>query len=129
MGEIRRLDPHDPLPDGPGKHLVVLRRFEEDDPGRRLVEIILSSRPGGVERTRPMRPDGKPMNLKEAVESAREVARTESLDLIYVVDRTAGPREKDILQHHGDHSVHMEHLDDFDLEEGERGPDMRDRRG
>ena len=57
MAEIRRLDPHDPLPDGPGKHLVVLRRFEEDDPGRRLVEIILSSsRPGGVERTRPMRP-------------------------------------------------------------------------
>ena len=42
---------------------------------------------------------------------------------------SAGPRERDILHHHGDHSVHMERLDDFDLEEGERGSDMRDRRG
>ena len=129
MAEIRRLDPHDPLPEGPGKHLVVMRRFEEDDPDRRMVEIILTSQPGSVEQTRPMRPDGRPMSLKEAVASAREVAETEGLDRIYVVDRTAGPREKDILQHHGDHSVHMDDLDDFDLEEGERGPDMRDLRG
>jgi hypothetical protein len=129
MAEIRRLDPHDPLPEGPGKHLVVMRRFEEDDPDRRMVEIILTSQPGSVEQTRPMRPDGTPMSLKEAVASAREVAKTEGLDRIYVVDRTAGPREKDILQHHGDHSVHMDDLDDFDLEEGERGPDMRDLRG
>jgi hypothetical protein len=129
MAEIRRLDPHDPLPEGPGKHLVVMRRFEEDDPDRRMVEIILTSQPGSVEQTRPMRPDGTPMSLKEAVASARQVAETEGLDRIYVVDRTAGPREKDILQHHGDHSVHMDDLDDFDLEEGERGPDMRDLRG
>jgi hypothetical protein len=129
MAEIRRLDPHDPLPEGPGKHLIVLRRFQEDDPGRTLVEIILSSGPSSVERTRPMRPDGHPMGLKEAVRSACEVAKTEDLDVVYVVDRVAGPREKDILHHHGDHSVHMEQLDDFDLEEGERGSDMRDRRG
>jgi len=129
MAEIRRLDPHDPLPEAPGKHLIVMRRFEEDDPGRTLIELILSSRPGGVERTRPVRADGRPMSLKEAIESAREVARSEGLDVIYLVDRAAGPRERDILHHHGDHSVHMERLDDFDLEEGERGSDMRDRRG
>ena len=68
------------------------------------------------------------MSLKEAVHAAREVAKSEGLHLIYVLDRTAGPRERDILRHHGDHSVHMDRLDDFDLEEGERGPDMRDRR-
>jgi hypothetical protein len=129
MAEIRRLDPHDPLPDGPGKHLIVLRRFEEDEPGRTLVEIIRSSRPGSLEPARAVRADGRPMSLKEAIESAREVASTEGLDLIYIVDRVAGPRERDILHHHGDHSVHMEGLDDFDLEEGERGSDMRDRRG
>jgi len=76
-----------------------------------------------------MRVDGRPMSLKEAIDSAREVARSEGLDVIYLVDRAAGPRERDILHHHGDHSVHMERLDDFDLEEGERGSDMRDRRG
>ncbi len=43
-----------------------------------------------------------------------------------VIDRTAGPRERDIQQHGGDHSIHMERLDDDDLEEGEAGPDMRD---
>ena len=128
MTEIRRFDPHDPLPEGSGKHLVVLRRFEEDDPAHTLVELLLLNGREGSETSRPVRADGSPMSLKEAVHAAREVAKSEGLHLIYVLDRTAGPRERDILRHHGDHSVHMDRLDDFDLEEGERGPDMRDRR-
>jgi hypothetical protein len=128
MAEIRTLQPHDPLPEGAGKTLTVLRRLEEDTPGQTTVEIILSGRPGAFETTRPMRRDGAPMSLHEAVESARAVARSEGIEVIYVIDRAAGPRERDILRHHGDHSVHMEKLDDYDLEEGERGSDMRDRR-
>ena len=128
MIEIRRMDPHDPVPEGPGGNLTVLRRFDEDEPRRTMVEIVLTTRAGEVERTRPLRSDGTPMSLKEAVEFARAVAEAEGLSTIHVIDRAAGPRERDILQHHGDHSVHMEKLDDFDLEEGERGSDMRDRR-
>jgi hypothetical protein len=67
------------------------------------------------------------MDLEEAVEAARRVADEAGIAAVQVIDRTAGPRERDILQHGGDHSVHMERLDDDDLEEGERGPDMRDR--
>lgn len=129
MTEIRRLEPHDPLPEGPAKTLTVLRRLDEDAPDRTVVEIILTGTADGVETTRPMRADGAPMELREAVEAAREVARSEAIGIVHVIDRAAGPRERDILRHHGDHSVHMEKLEDFDLEDGERGSDMRDRRG
>ncbi len=129
MLKIRMLQPHDPLPEGAGKTLTVLRRLEEDTPGRTTVEIILSGRPGAHETTTPMRPDGTPMNLREAVHSARAVAQSEGVEVIHVIDRAAGPRERDILRHHGDHSIHMDDLDDYDLEDGERGSDMRDRRG
>jgi hypothetical protein len=127
MPEIRRLDPHDPLPEGHGKHLVVLRRFQEDEPGRTVVEIV--GERGGMGAHPSIHPDGRPMDLEEAVEAASRMAEARGLKLVYVIDRAAGPRERDILQHHGDHSVHMDGLDDFDLEDGERGPDMRDRHG
>ena len=68
MIEIRRMDPHDPVPEGPGGNLTVLRRFDEDEPRRTMVEIVLTTRAGEVERTRPLRSDGTPMGLKEAVE-------------------------------------------------------------
>ena len=55
------------------------------------------------------------------------VADEAGIAAVHVIDRTAGPRERDIQQHGGDHSVHMDRLDDDDMEEGERGPDMRDR--
>ena len=66
------------------------------------------------------------MSLAQAIEAAQRVAESEGLKRVFVVDRTAGEREQDILHHGGDHSVHMEKLVDFDLEDGERGPDMRD---
>jgi hypothetical protein len=126
MAEIVRLNPHDPMPEG-GHSVIVLRRFDEDDPHKVVVEVTLTHRHGLPERTRPARPNGTAMDLEEAVEAARRVADEAGIAAVQVIDRTAGPRERDILQHGGDHSVHMERLDDDDLEEGERGPDMRDR--
>jgi hypothetical protein len=125
MTEIVRLAPHDPIPSGPNRHVVVIHRFDEDAPQQTITVITLTGQPD--ETTRPMRDDGRPMSLDEAVEAARRVAQSEKLDRVFVVDRTAGEREQDILRHGGDHSVHMDGLVDSDLEDGEHGPDMRDR--
>lgn len=124
MTEITRLAPHDPLPTGPGRHVIVLHRFDEDAPKQTITQITLTGHPD--ETTRPMQENGRPMSLDQAIEAAQRVAESEKLPRIFVVDRTAGERERDILEHGGDHSVHMEKLVDFDLEDGERGPDMRD---
>ena len=118
------LAPHDPMPSGPGHHVVVLRRFREDDPAHTEVQIVLTGTPEQL--THPRRPDGTPMELDEAVAAAHKVAETEGLSRIFVLDRTGGPREKDILQYGGDHSVHMETLKDTDDEDGVSGTDMRD---
>jgi hypothetical protein len=93
-----------------------------------MIELIVSHASGAEETSRPLRDDGTPMELDEAIAAARNLAGERSLEAVYVVDRTAGPRERDILSHGGDHSVAMDHLDDMDLEDGEKGPDMRDRR-
>ena len=123
MATIRRLNPHDPAPEG---HTVtVMRRFDEDDPHKVLVEITLAHRHAPAERTHPTGADGKPMSLDDAIAAACRVADQEGVEFVDVVDRTAGPRERDIQQHGGDHSIHMDRLDDDDLDEGVAGPDMR----
>ena len=124
MTEIIRLAPHEAIPSGPERHVVVLHRFDEDAPRQTTTTITLTGIPD--ETTRPMRGDGHPMELGEAIEAAQRVAESEGIQRVVVIDRTAGEREQDILRHGGDHTVHMEQLDDFDLEEGERGPDLRD---
>lgn len=124
MTETTMLAPHDPMPSGPGRHVVVLRRFREDEPSQTEVQIILTGAP--EQSTHPRRPDGTPMGLDEAVVAARKVAASEGLGRIFVLDRASGPREQDILRHGGDHTVHMASLADTDEEDGERGPDMRD---
>lgn len=125
MPEIHRLDPHDPLPEG-GRRVVVMHRLDEDDPRHTHTEILLTGAPGRGEAVRPMRPDGTPMTLDEAVTAAGQVAESEGLHEIYVVDRTVGPREREVLAAGGDHSVNMDGLSDTDPEDGERGADMRD---
>lgn len=125
MATIRRLDPHDPLPEG-GRNVVVMHRLDEDDPRHTHTEILLTGAPGRGEAVRPMRPDGTPMTLDEAIQAAERVAESEGLHTVFVVDRTAGPRETEVLTHGGDHSVNMQALQDSDLEDGERGADMRD---
>ncbi|MGI4952472.1 MAG: hypothetical protein ACRYGM_11765 [Janthinobacterium lividum] len=122
MTEVTTLSAHDPLPTGHG--VTVLRRFEEDAPGGSTVQIILSGK--REETTRPRRKDGGLMTLDEAVEAAKMVAESEGLKRVFVIDRLQGSREQDILQHSGDHSVHMDQLQDTDPEDGERGADMRD---
>jgi hypothetical protein len=126
MAEIRTLNPHDPLPEF-GQHVVVLRRFDEEDPHKTVVEVTVTHGRGFPDKTRPGHPDGRPMTLEEAVRAAGRVADAVGIATVHVIDRTAGPRERDIMRHGGDHSIHSERLDDTDLEEGERGPDMRDR--
>ena len=44
MAEIRHLNPHDPTPEG-GHAVVVLRRFDEDDPHKIVVELTLDPPP------------------------------------------------------------------------------------
>ncbi len=122
MTEIITLAPHDPMPDG--RAVVVLQRLMEDEPGRATVQITLTGHP--EQTTHPHRSDGAPMSLDEAIEAALAVAQEEGIRAVHVIDRTAGGREQDILQHGGDHSVHMEDLSDTDEEDGERGADMRD---
>ena len=126
MADVIRLNPHDPAPEG-GHNVFVLRRFGEEDPHRVVVEVTLTHRRGLPERTRPVRADGSPLSLEEAVEAARRVADEAGIASVQVIDRVAGPREHDIQQHGGDHTIHMDRLEDDDLDEGERGPDMRDR--
>jgi hypothetical protein len=125
MTDTIHLAPHDPLPSGPGRQVVVLRRFEEDDPDRMTVEIILTGKPDQV--THPHRPDGSLMSFDEAIDAAGRVAREEGLPAIYVLDRMEGGREHEIMSHDGDHSVDMDGLSDTDDEDGVRGSDMRDR--
>ncbi len=124
MAKIRHLNPHDPLPEG-GHYVTVMRRFDEDDPHKTVVEVTLTHAHGLPERTHPTGADGKPMSLEDAVKAASQVADDSGIEWVHVIDRTAGPRERDIQQHGGDHSIHMERLEDDDLEEGEPGPDMR----
>jgi hypothetical protein len=127
MVKIRRLDPHDPLPEGRGHRVIVLRRFDEDDPRRILTEITLTGAPGHSEVARPVRTDGTAMSLEDAVAAAQKVARTEGIGEVFVLDRTAGQLEHNVIEHAGDHSFPGKKLEDSDLEDDEKGPDMRDR--
>ncbi len=122
------LAPHDALPDGPGRRVVLLRRFDEDNPGGTHVELRLEGGGQPSEFAQPRDAAGIIMEWGAAIDAARRVAQSEHLDRIYILDRTAGPREQVVLQHGGDHSAEMGTLSDTDPEDGETGPDMRDRR-
>ena len=122
------LSPHDPLPEGPARRVVLLRRFDEDSPSGTHIELRLEGGQQGTEAVLPHDPSGLPMAWDAAIEAATRVAASEQLSQFYVVDRTAGPREQIVLQHGGDHSAEMEQLSDTDTEDGETGSDMRDRR-
>ena len=122
MTKIIRLAPHDPIPTGPGRHVVVLNRFDEDSPREIVTTITLTGERD--ESARPMDEDGKPMSLQQAIEAAGKVAESENIPQVYVLDRT---REHLIIEHGGDHSAEGGNLVDDDLADGHRGPDMRDR--
>jgi hypothetical protein len=112
---LHRLEPHDPVPDS-GRYLMVMRRFAEDEPSLVLTELIVADGHAPPELRIPADPNGKPMDFEGAVAAAQALAAEDGFDNVYVVDRTAGPRERDVLSHHGDHTIHMERLVDEDPE-------------
>ncbi len=124
---IRIIDlaPHDPLPDGPA--LVLLRRFEEDDPRQIMIELVALDAHHTESNARLTDQNGNPPSWEEATERARATAGEAKFPALHRIDRTAGPREREIAAHDGDHSTNMENLQDSDPEDGEAGPDMRDR--
>jgi hypothetical protein len=124
MTRVLRLAPHDPIPP-PGPHGLVLRRLGEDDPAAIVTEIIFYGPTGGTEAAH--QPDGKPMALPQAVAEARAKAEQLGLATLYVLDRTQGQREQEVLRAHGLHDFHGDVLSDTDAEDGEQGTDLRDR--
>lgn len=124
MTTITSLDPHDPLPDGPA--IILMRRFEEDDPKHDMMELIVIGADQTERTSRLLTPDGLPMPWDEAERRVISDAEEAGIERLYRIDRTAGPREHEVEIHGGDRTVNMDALDDFDLEEGERGSDMRD---
>ena len=122
MTETIHLAAHDPMPEE--RSIVVLRHFQEDDPDQATIEIVLSGKPSQV--THPHRPDGTLMHLDEAIAAAGKVAAQEGLSKVFVIDRMGGARERDVLGHDGDRSIHSSSLSDTDDEDGVRGSDMRD---
>ncbi len=125
MPQIIDLAPHDPLPDGPA--LVLLRRFEEDDPRQIMIELVALDDHHTESNARMTDAGGVPPSWDEASARAAGMADEAQLPILYRIDRTAGPREQEVVAHDGDRSADMDKLDDSDLEEGEPGPDMRDR--
>ena len=125
--EVVTLDPHAEWPGGPARHVVLVRQFDEDRPRETVIELHLMGGAQPSQATRPVNPGGAAMDWDQAVEAAKAVANSEHLHRIYLLDRTAGPREQDILRHGGDHSIHMDTLSDTDEEDGVTGTDMRDR--
>ena len=125
MVETRRLQPHDPVPDS-GRYMLVMKRFAEDAPQTTIVEIITADGDQPPKIAVPLGPDSKPLGFEEAVRAAQAQAERAGFGLVYAVDRTAGPREREIIEHHGDHAFSGEPLEDKDLEEGEIGADMRE---
>ncbi len=124
MTEIRTLGPHDPLPGG--HSVVLMRRFSEDAPDTLAIELIVTNPDRSEETATPTGANGLPLGWDDALAVAKERAVAEGLKRIWTVDRTAGPRERDVIAYGGDRAQGSAALDDDDLEDGEPGGDMRD---
>ena len=124
MVETIRLAPHDPVPDY-GNHVLVLRRMGEDDPGAVVTEIVFYGQDSATVPA--VGRDGHALTLEQAVEAAEAEAARRHLSKVYVVDRTAGKLEQEALADHGGRGFAADALEDTDPEDGERGPDLRDR--
>ncbi len=120
---LHRLEPHDPLPER-GPYVLVIRRFGEDDPKATVVEIIVDDGTAPRQVSVPAASDGSPADLGEALHQAVTLARSLGIAAIYAVDRMAGPRERAVRAHGGDHD-----FDETPLADGEpgEGADLRDR--
>ncbi len=124
MTKTIHLAPHDPIPE-PGAHGLVLRHLGEDNPVAIVTEIIFHGADGGT--TAAHRPDGTLMTLEQAIEAAHVQAKKRGIATIFVLDRTKGEREQEVLRAHGLHNFPADILSDTDPEDGEQGSDLRDR--
>ncbi len=124
MTEIRTLAPHDPLPGG--HSVVLMRRFSEDAPDTLAIELVVTNPDRSEETATPTGADGAPLDWEAAIGFAKDRAVAEGLKRIWTVDRTAGPMAREIVAHGGDRTNPSSDLDDDDLEDGEKGPDLRD---
>ena len=124
MTKIVHLAPHDPIP-APGPHGLVLRRLGEDNPTAIVTETVFYGADGGS--TAAHHPDGTAMTMNQVVATARAQANERGLHLLYVLDRTQGEREREVLRAHGLHNFTADILSDTDPEDGEQGSDLRDR--
>ncbi len=124
MTDIIRLEPHDPLPETKPFALVI-RRFGEDDPRAVVTEIdFMGAHPA---MSVAAAPDGTPLAWEDAVQGARREAEERGFAKLYAVDRTAGRREKAIIDRGGDHGTHGDALSDTDEEDGIAGSTILDR--
>ncbi len=124
MSKTILLAPHDPIPE-PGAHGLVLRHLGEDGPVAVVTEIIFYGHDGGS--TAAHKPDGTAMKLDEAIAAALAEAKKRGISIVYVLDRTRGEREQEVLRAHGLHNFANDVLSDTDPEDGEQGSDLRDR--
>jgi hypothetical protein len=62
-----------------------------------------------------------------ALAAARLEAKHRGISTIYVLDRTKGQREQEVLHAHGMHNFANDILSDTDPEDGVKGSDLRDR--
>ena len=69
--QTKTLEPHAPLPEGPARRVVVLRRFDEDSPRDTVIELHLQGGGGPAEATRPHGPDGVTLDWGQAIEAAQ----------------------------------------------------------
>lgn len=126
MADLRRLEPHDPVPEG-GRYMLVLRRFGEDDPDVAVTEIITADGRDPPQAEPVLAQGARPMEFEAAVEHAQVLADRQGYGILYVVDRTMGQPERAVRQHHGDRTASMDRFADTDPEDGAQGTDLRDR--
>lgn len=124
MVQIIHLAPHDPVP-APGAHGLILRRLGEDDPAAIVTEVSFYGTSGRTMLAQ--RPDGTAMTIEEAIHFARGEAPHHGAGAVYVLDRTKGVREQEVIRAHGAHNFPADVLADSDPEDGEAGSDLRDR--
>ena len=124
MVETIRLESHDPIPDE-GRHVLVFRHMGEDDPNAVVTEIVLYG--DAASSAAAIGPDGHPMTLEQAVQTAHAAAARHALGRVFVLDRTAGKLEQEALHDHGARAFANDALEDSDPEDGEQGTDIRDR--
>ena len=124
MTKIINLEPHDPLPDGPA--VILMRRFEEGDPKQDMMELIVLDAHQTEHNSRLLTDEGTPMPWDDAEKRVIADAKEAGIERLFRIDRTAGPREREVEEHGGDRTVDMDKLDDFDNEDGVTGSDMRD---